>query len=143
MERTSSRRRIRKPRDELQDPPRASSELSRVDTTSDRTTLSRSCLASVIIFLILLVSFLGVPKSPNIAHENQAVEQSLHSDIGQKLHPETHIYRPVTTIRLNWTVTAAYLRPDGVLKRIYVINGVSAVLSLLGSGTMPLARVFD
>jgi hypothetical protein len=40
-----------------------------------------------------------------------------------KLHPEDHIFRAPTTQHLDWVVTSNYLRPDGVLKRVYCING--------------------
>ncbi|KAF4231885.1 hypothetical protein CNMCM8980_001414 [Aspergillus fumigatiaffinis] len=41
-----------------------------------------------------------------------------------KLHPVAHIYREPTTQHLEWVVTSDYLRPDGVLKRVYCINGL-------------------
>jgi hypothetical protein len=41
-----------------------------------------------------------------------------------ELHPEDHIYREATTRHLEWVVTSMYLRPDGVLKRVYCINGL-------------------
>ncbi|OJJ74461.1 hypothetical protein ASPBRDRAFT_171585 [Aspergillus brasiliensis CBS 101740] len=41
-----------------------------------------------------------------------------------KLHPENHIYRDPTTQHLDWVVTADHLRPDGVLKRVYLVNGL-------------------
>lgn len=40
-----------------------------------------------------------------------------------QLHPEDHIHRAPTAQHLDWTVTADYIRPDGVLKRVYLING--------------------
>lgn len=43
-------------------------------------------------------------------------------DIGE-LHPEDHVYRETVTYTLDWSITAAYQRPDGVKKRIYLING--------------------
>ncbi|OJD15165.1 hypothetical protein AJ78_04560 [Emergomyces pasteurianus Ep9510] len=124
MERTSSRRRVRKPRDDLQAPPSLASLPAHADTMSQGATWSRGYLATAVLFLILLVSFLGVtlPKSPSFLSEHQVLGESLHSGT-QELHPEEHIYRPATTIRLNWTVTAGYRRPDGVLKRVYLING--------------------
>ncbi|OAX81172.1 hypothetical protein ACJ72_04491 [Emergomyces africanus] len=125
MERTSSRRRVGKPHDDLQDP-RVASLPAYADTISQGTTWSRSYLAAAVVFLILLVSFLGA-RLPNSPRKDGQVRQgvlgeSLHSGT-QKLHPEAHIYRPATTIHLNWTVTADYRRPDGVLKRSYLING--------------------
>ncbi|KAL2803430.1 multicopper oxidase-domain-containing protein [Aspergillus granulosus] len=43
---------------------------------------------------------------------------------GIELHLEDHIYREPITHHLEWTVTADNLRPDGVLKRVYLINGL-------------------
>ncbi|KAI5302261.1 hypothetical protein KEM56_000864 [Ascosphaera pollenicola] len=40
----------------------------------------------------------------------------------QDLHPEDHIYRPPTTIKLNLTVSFGMRRPDGVVKKVYLIN---------------------
>ncbi|KAI5298187.1 hypothetical protein KEM55_003701, partial [Ascosphaera atra] len=52
-----------------------------------------------------------------------------HSDFGadaptrlQDIHPEDHVYRPAKTIRLDWNITSGMRRPDGVLKRVYLIN---------------------
>ncbi|OJD25873.1 hypothetical protein ACJ73_02760 [Blastomyces percursus] len=125
MERPSSRRRIRQPRGDLQDPPRVLSQPTQADTGSQAAAWSRSYLASVVIFLVLVVSFLGalgIPKSPSYSSQNRVLGPSPHPGV-QKLHPEAHIYRAVRTIRLNWTVTAGSRRPDGVLKRIYLVNG--------------------
>ncbi|KAJ5131343.1 CAZyme family AA1 [Penicillium bovifimosum] len=41
-----------------------------------------------------------------------------------ELHPEDHVYREPTTQYLNWRVTSDDRRPDGVLKRVYLINGL-------------------
>ena len=43
-----------------------------------------------------------------------------------ELHPEDHVYREPVTQRLDWRVTSDYLRPDGVLKRVYLVNGTFA-----------------
>jgi hypothetical protein len=50
-----------------------------------------------------------------------------------ELHPDDHVYRGPSTLPLNWSVTTGYLRPDGVLKRVYLINGGQ---SRLTSGIM-------
>ncbi|KAJ5774945.1 hypothetical protein N7457_009841 [Penicillium paradoxum] len=39
-----------------------------------------------------------------------------------ELHPEDHIYRAPATQYLDWSVTSSHRRPDGVLKRVYLIN---------------------
>jgi hypothetical protein len=42
---------------------------------------------------------------------------------GSLLHPEQHIFRPPTTIRLTWNVTLEQQSPDGVMRPVYLING--------------------
>ena len=42
-----------------------------------------------------------------------------------ELHPEDHVCRDPLTQRLDWRVTSGNLRPDGVLKRVYLVNGTS------------------
>ncbi|RAL05428.1 laccase [Aspergillus ibericus CBS 121593] len=41
-----------------------------------------------------------------------------------ELHPENHVYRDSVAQHLDWEVTADYGRPDGVLKRVYLVNGL-------------------
>jgi hypothetical protein len=41
-----------------------------------------------------------------------------------ELHPEDHVYRQPVTHHLDWRITSGQRRPDGVLKKIYLINGV-------------------
>ncbi|KAJ5747083.1 uncharacterized protein N7511_008779 [Penicillium nucicola] len=41
---------------------------------------------------------------------------------GWELHPQDHVYREPVTHFLDWNITADYRRPDGVLKRVYLIN---------------------
>jgi len=40
-----------------------------------------------------------------------------------ELHPKDHAYREPLTQHLDWKVTSDYLRPDGVQKRVYLVNG--------------------
>jgi len=40
-----------------------------------------------------------------------------------KLHPEDHVYREPKTQHLDWTLSSRSIRPDGVLKRVHLING--------------------
>ena len=40
-----------------------------------------------------------------------------------ELHPEDHAHRDPIAQYFEWNVTSEYLRPDGVLKRVYLING--------------------
>jgi hypothetical protein len=42
---------------------------------------------------------------------------------GIELHSEEHSYRDAKTLHLDWTLSSGDLRPDGVLKRVHLING--------------------
>lgn len=57
----------------------------------------------------------------NPPHKTNTNPDALRPSI--QLHPEDHINRAPTTQHLDWTVTADDIRPDGVLKRVYLING--------------------
>ncbi|KGO38739.1 Multicopper oxidase, type 3 [Penicillium expansum] len=41
-----------------------------------------------------------------------------------ELHPQDHVYREPATQYLDWRVTSEFRRPDGVSKRVYLINGL-------------------
>ncbi|WEW57589.1 hypothetical protein PRK78_003056 [Emydomyces testavorans] len=76
--------------------------------------------------LVLFLRLLGFHLSPLLSDNNKHSSPSPLSPLsplGFELHPQEHIYRPPATIRLNWTITSAYRRPDGVKKRVYLING--------------------
>lgn len=45
------------------------------------------------------------------------------SDHPYRLHPEDHVFRSPSTIHHTWNITADFRRPDGVLKRVHLING--------------------
>ena len=42
-----------------------------------------------------------------------------------RLHPEDHVYREARTTRYNWNVTLETIRPDGVARPVFHINGTS------------------
>lgn len=42
-----------------------------------------------------------------------------------ELHPEEHAFRPPRTRHVDLRITSDHLRPDGVLKQIYLVNGMS------------------
>ncbi|KAF5987570.1 putative multicopper oxidase [Fusarium bulbicola] len=42
--------------------------------------------------------------------------------LGYRLHPQDHARRPPTTLTLNWTITTGTRSPDGVEKRVYLVN---------------------
>jgi hypothetical protein len=43
--------------------------------------------------------------------------------LGIVLHPESHRSRNASIITLHWTITSDFRAPDGVKKRVYLING--------------------
>jgi hypothetical protein len=45
-------------------------------------------------------------------------------DITIKLHPENYNRRAATTIVHYWNITKGYRSPDGVQKKLYLINGL-------------------
>lgn len=62
----------------------------------------------------------------NYASSSSSSSSSLNIDnrINEngQLRPEDHVYREATKQTLDWSVTAAYRRPDGVDKKVYLIN---------------------
>lgn len=51
--------------------------------------------------------------------ENIAQKRTL----GITLHPQNHEYRPAKTITHSWVITSGHRSPDGVRKRVYLVNG--------------------
>jgi hypothetical protein len=47
--------------------------------------------------------------------------------LGIFLHPEDHRSRDPVTLRLHWTITSGFRAPDGVKKKVYLINGNSVL----------------
>ena len=56
-------------------------------------------------------------------HDIEPQEEKGQSS-GILLHPEDHVYRAPAAIELNWRVSAGYRSPDGVKKRVYLVNGL-------------------
>jgi len=76
-----------------------------------------SFLSTLAIALVLLARFHS-SETPAVALATPIVQ-----DYGRfTLHPEDHIFRPATTIKQTWRITSGTRRPDGVLKRVYLIN---------------------
>ncbi|KAI3123985.1 CAZyme family AA1 [Penicillium roqueforti] len=77
-------------------------------------------------FLIGLVYFLQSPifLVPLIlpGHLQNIQDEAFTARPRIELHPEDHAYRAPETQYLDWHVTSGLRRPDGVLKRVYLIN---------------------
>ncbi|KAJ5535332.1 hypothetical protein N7527_001586 [Penicillium freii] len=61
---------------------------------------------------------------PGRHHQNIQEHEAITARPRIDLHPEDHVYRPAATQYLDWRVTSDFRRPDGVLKRVYLINGL-------------------
>jgi hypothetical protein len=95
--------------------------------------LPRSVLLSLLPFLAILglfarLFFTSTELLLPVAHRHpEPSEASLDIDnrIRQNglLHPEAHTYRAATTQTLDLRVTTGQRRPDGVLKKVFLING--------------------
>lgn len=80
------------------------------------------------IFLVIAATLLTAvwPRdSPPTLHHNISLEQvGQLEELDQVLHPESHRYRGKSTFYYDWTITRSSQRPDGVLKDVYLINGL-------------------
>jgi hypothetical protein len=88
----------------------------------------QAVIAVILLVLMLLWSFSGAltdQPRPNIFPflRQPARHATDEETIGISLHPEDHSARDVRIIELQWTVTADFRAPDGVRKRVYLING--------------------
>lgn len=71
------------------------------------------------------------PSATSIAKEqHESASQSEGEDAFNiiVLHPNDHVHRAPTTIRLAWNITLEKNSPDGVLKSVYLINGMIAAV---------------
>jgi len=92
---------------------------------------TRLLLLSLLPFVVVLVLFARLfgafsSHSPFLLPATfRRPEPSFDNRIQQngRLHPDDHVYRAATTQTLDWRVTTGQRRPDGVQKRVYLING--------------------
>ncbi|KAK3670245.1 hypothetical protein LTR78_009900 [Recurvomyces mirabilis] len=67
----------------------------------------------------------GVENLP--VDKTKAVEKGADrskEDLLIMLRPDDHIHRPARVVQLGWEITKGMRRPDGVLKTVYLINGL-------------------
>ncbi|KAB8253740.1 multicopper oxidase-domain-containing protein [Aspergillus pseudonomiae] len=88
------------------------------------------CVLTALLFLqqfTTLDPLRSVLSSPKV-HHGETLHSQVHNPDSARpsieLHPEDHVYRGPVTQHLDWVVTADYLRPDGVLKQVYLVNGI-------------------
>lgn len=60
----------------------------------------------------------------SVFHRDVTTEAKESSQLAILLHPELHIDREPTTLRFDWNISTGFLEPDGVRKRIYLVNGM-------------------
>ncbi|KAF4332241.1 L-ascorbate oxidase [Fusarium beomiforme] len=96
-----------------------------VKVRADRTppSICRTCglrwIAALIV--VALLSVVGVMATLHgLAREHASNDATGH--LGYRLHPEDHRSRLPTTLSHNWTITAGTRSPDGVEKRVYLVN---------------------
>jgi hypothetical protein len=134
MERTSSRRR-KPPRVEMEEPRdkpvvktpenKTTSVQRRSKSNNFWTTLCSSLAACLVILLVYIGSSGNGPFQPLTfpSKKYEAANNSISSVL--QLHPEDHIFREPRVQSLNWHITSGHRRPDGVKKRVFLINGWS------------------
>ncbi|UPK99837.1 hypothetical protein LCI18_010772 [Fusarium solani-melongenae] len=78
------------------------------------------CLITVAVTIALLCTFGAASSIIGTLRAPKGPEKG--GRLGIRLHPEEHATRPPTTITFNWTITAGRRSPDGVEKRVYLVN---------------------
>lgn len=63
------------------------------------------------------------PLQPGLVPETSGVDFQNQPGTGIQLHPYDHTYRGPRYSLYRWNITAGERRPDGVKKRVYLING--------------------
>jgi FtsP/CotA-like multicopper oxidase with cupredoxin domain len=84
---------------------------------------SSTCLV-LLAFVVSVVILLG-GLGGQIARPATNIDIPQHEtgrQLGITLHPEDHAYRPPKNIIVHWDVSAAIRSPDGVKKRVYLVN---------------------
>lgn len=79
------------------------------------------CLIAVVVAIALLCILGAAFSSRGTLKALKGPEEG--GRLGIRLHPEEHASRPPATLSFNWTITAGLRSPDGVQKRVYLVNG--------------------
>lgn len=74
------------------------------------------------LIVVSLLSVFGAIITSYGARE-QFSENGQDTPLAYRLHAQEHKSRPPTTLVFSWNVTAGLRSPDGVEKRVYLING--------------------
>ncbi|KAF9770267.1 hypothetical protein IL306_012217 [Fusarium sp. DS 682] len=96
-----------------------------VKVPADRTppSICRTCGLRWITALIV-VTLLSVAGAIVALHglPSEHANSDATGHLGYRLHPEDHRSRSPTTLSFNWTITDGIRSPDGVEKRVYLVN---------------------
>ena len=85
-----------------------------------------ACFLIGLAYLPQLTQFSSAPLILTGKHQHLQKDQEIATRPRIELHPEDHVYRAPVTQYLDWHITVDHRRPDGVLKRVYLINGECA-----------------
>lgn len=96
---------------------------SRLMPTWLRRSIISTCIF-VVIAATLLAAMLPRGLTPTLYHNTSSEQVQQLEELDQVLHPESHRYREKTTLYYDWTITRASRRPDGVLKDVFLVNGL-------------------
>ncbi|KAJ5614643.1 hypothetical protein N7528_008297 [Penicillium herquei] len=103
------------------------SSIPRKSQPSSRTWLPCHWQWSLVVVVLIALAYTCIKRPDLYSWESRPAPIESHRHIGTTrpsiaLHPEEHISRPPITQYLDWHVTSGLLRPDGVLKEVYLIN---------------------
>ncbi|KAB8349427.1 hypothetical protein FH972_023454 [Carpinus fangiana] len=104
-----------------------------------KVTHNRGLIRGVVVVLLVVFAILAIDSTrlsdqlPDVIRQmladgsNKLSGSNLKSqptpNLATLLHPKEHIGRPPSIKTLHWTVTSDFRRPDGVNKKVYLING--------------------
>lgn len=141
MERQNSRRRkTARTQDSQQSPQKATPS-----EQSSRPLLSWAIITLLVLLLVYSLRpdiYLQLWIRPLLVNVHGYDEASIRPYI--ELHPQDHVFRAPVTHYLDWRVTTDERRPDGVLKKVFLINGEASANgdALLSSGRLMMTRKF-
>lgn len=96
------------------------------DTPQPNRIRSRIFIFGIIgLAFIILASVKLIAYYPTLWYGQNVFKENIiqQKTAGIYLHPEDHAYRASKTITYNWTITSGIISPDGVQKRVYLVNG--------------------
>jgi hypothetical protein len=106
-------------------------------TAATRTNFStQQCCSNIAIVVVItilclfttLYALTGQWRQPHSDLTDFLIGDSYNAEgedtIGILLHPEDHVSRNPGIVNLHWTITSGFRAPDGVKKRVYLINGM-------------------